>query len=210
MNKKRIAIIIAAALFPLAGILFLVLFLELHINSYSKDRIYESLDDTPSFQVGLIPGTSKFTVHGTRNMYYQNRLDAAADLFNNGNIKKIIVSGDTRDPFYNEPSRMKQDLIEMGIPSENIVRDDDGFRTLFSVLHSRHLTENDSILFISQKFHNQRALYLANAYDIEMWAFNASDVSKRGGFRTQVRERFARIKAFTDVHFFRPEPILPD
>lgn len=205
MRKRSITSALFVILLPVVGVLLFVLFIELHVNSFSKNRIFESIENTPQMEVGLIPGTSKFTISGTRNHYYQNRLDAAVALFNNGIINKIIVSGDTRDPFYNEPDRMEQDLIEMGIPMERIIRDNFGNRTLDSVLNARNLTDSDSILFISQKFHNQRALYLAAAHNIEMRAFNATDVSKRGGLRTQIRERFARIKAVADVHFLNSE-----
>lgn len=205
MRTKSIISVLLVVLLPVAGILLFMFFIELHVNSFSENRIFDSIDSTPQMHVGLVPGTSKFTVRGTRNLYYQNRLDAAAMLFNKGIIKTIIVSGDTRDPFYNEPDRMKQDLIEMGIPEEKIMRDDEGNRTLNSVLNAKNVIDSDSILFISQKFHNQRALYLAAAHNIEMWAFNATDVSRRGGLRTQIRERFARIKAVADVHFLNLE-----
>ena len=51
---------------------------------------------------------------------------------------------------------------------------------------------------ISQKFHNERAIFLARKYGIEAYGFNAKDVNKYFGFKTKVREYFARAKVFVD------------
>lgn len=47
---------------------------------------------------------------------------------------------------------------------------------------------------ISQEFHNERAIYLAEHFRIKAIGFNAQDVTNRLGFKTQIREYFARVK----------------
>ena len=54
---------------------------------------------------------------------------------------------------------------------------------------------------ISQKFHNERALYIAKHYQIKAIAFNANDVSGKYGLKTKLRELLARTKASIDVTF---------
>lgn len=49
---------------------------------------------------------------------------------------------------------------------------------------------------ISQKFHNQRAIYLAEEKGLHAIGFNADDISLKNGLTVQIREYFARVKVF--------------
>ncbi|HUW05237.1 MAG TPA: ElyC/SanA/YdcF family protein, partial [Williamwhitmania sp.] len=76
-----------------------------------------------------------------------------------------------------------------------------GIRTFDSVVRSKEVFGIDSITIISQRFHNQRALYIARNKGIAAIAFNAKDVDAYDGFRTRVREYFARVKVIIDIWF---------
>ena len=67
---------------------------------------------------------------------------------------------------------------------------------LFGV-HKEIFGQN-AFIIISQKFHNERAVFLAQHYGIKAYGFNAKDVNKYFGFKTKVREYFARAKVFVD------------
>lgn len=183
-----------------------ILLTDNHVSSASRDRLYSDISETPEMMVAVVPGTSKYTIRGTRNRYYQNRLDAAYKLFEAGKISYIIVSGDNSEIYYDEPSTMKRDLMAMGIPGNVIYRDHAGFRTLDTVVRTKEIFQVDSFIFVSQRFQNQRAIYIARAFDIDAIGFNARDVSPRGGLRVQARERLARIAAILDVNILRTQP----
>lgn len=213
MKKLFKAIAYLFVFIVLAGV-GVILVADLHISVSSKNKLYNSIDELYPGRVGLVPGTSKFTVRGTRNLFYQYRLDAAVELYNSGLINYVIVSGDNRDRFYDEPTTMKNDLIELGIPGDVIYRDFAGNRTLDSVIRSRDVFRADSILVISQRFQNQRAVFLANHFGVNAIGYNARNVSQRGGIKTQLRERFARVAALKDVYIARApalntEPAIP-
>ena len=74
-----------------------------------------------------------------------------------------------------------------------------GFRTLDSVIRAKEIFGLETFTVISQKFHNERAIYLAKKYGIQVVGFNAKDVEGRSGFKTKLREYFARTKAVLDV-----------
>lgn len=185
-------------------------FAELIVNKAAKGKLYESIEEVPYRTTAVVPGTSKFTVRGTRNLFYQNRLDAVFALYEAGKISTIIVSGDNRDRFYDEPRTMKTDLISMGIPSEIISRDTAGVRTYETVLRAKTVLGADSIIFVSQAFQNQRAIFIARSMGIEMIGFNAENVSLKGGIRTYIRERFARLVAVKDVFIRRTRKGIPE
>ena len=74
-------------------------------------------------KVGLLLGTSPRVKGGKTNPYFKNRIDAAAELFESGKIKYILISGDNRRHNYNEPQAMKDSLVNRGIPKESLVLD---------------------------------------------------------------------------------------
>ena len=96
---------------------------------------------------------------------------------------------------------MKNDLILQGVPANKIFLDYAGFRTLDSVVRSQVIYGLDKITVISQKFHNERALYIAKQKGIEAVGFNAKSVTARYGFKTQLREKLARVKMILDLVF---------
>ena len=108
-------------------------------------------------------------------------------------------SGDNRKHGYNEPEAMKAALIAQGIPAEKIVPDYAGIRTLDSVLRARSIFGQESYIVVSQKFHNERAVYLARAHGIDAYGYNAADVDRYSGFKTEVREYLARVKMLLDL-----------
>lgn len=172
---------------------------NVHINYKAKDKLYDNLIAIPKNRVGLVLGTSKFVNNNTINLYYKYRLEAAYSLYKNKKIEIILISGDNSTVNYNEPSAFKQDLINLGVPEEKIILDYAGFRTLDSIIRAKKIFGLDHFTIISQLFHNQRAIYLAQCHDLNVIAFNAKDVTNRYGLRTQIREYLARTKAILDI-----------
>ncbi len=122
-------------------------------------------------------------------------------LFEEGKIDYILVSGDNGSKYYDEPSDFKEELIRRGIPAAQIYLDYAGFRTLDSVVRAKKIFGQERITIISQKFHNERAIYLAEKNGISAIGFNAKDLSGKYGLKTKVREYLARTKAFIDILF---------
>ncbi|MCL8009169.1 vancomycin high temperature exclusion protein [Gelidibacter japonicus] len=167
----------------------------------AKEDVYSKINDLPKNKVGLLLGTSKYMAKGGINLYYAYRIDAAVALFKAGKIDYILVSGDNGSEYYDEPTTFKDDLIKRGIPEDRIVLDFAGFRTLDSVVRAKEVFGQDAFTIISQKFHNERAIYLAKNFKIDAIAFNAKDVGNLYGLRTRGREYLARVKASIDVLF---------
>lgn len=164
-------------------------------------KIFNSTGEIPYNKVGLLLGTCKMVAGGRLNLYYKYRIEAAVKLYNAGKIDFILVSGDNSTHAYDETTTMQNDLIKKGVPAERIFLDYAGFRTLDSVIRSQQVFGQDSITVISQQFHNERALFIAERKNISAIGYNAKDVSVNYGFKTQLRERFARIKMVMDLIF---------
>jgi len=186
-------------------ILILTIIANYKINSTTTPYIKDNADELPACKVGLVLGTSKFLRGGVPNEYFDNRIKAAVELYKSGKIKYILVSGDNGKKYYNEPLDMKKELLKSGIPDSAIYLDNAGFRTFDSIIRAKEVFGQTSYIVISQNFHNQRAVYIARYYNIEAYGYNAKDVSAYNGFRTKVREFFARAKVFIDI-FIGKEP----
>lgn len=187
-----------------AGFLF-IFFANYSIKQESDSFISYSVSDLPKVKTAVVLGTNKSLSNGNPNLYFKYRIDAATELYKSGKIESIIVSGDNSVKGYNEPEQMKLDLIANGIPSEKIYEDFAGFRTLDSVVRAKEIFGQNKVIFISQKFHNERAVFLAQKFDIEAYGYNAKDVNKYAGMKTNLREYLAKAKAYLDI-WFKVEP----
>lgn len=171
------------------------------IEYATDDYVTSSINKVPKEKVGLVLGTSKSLKNGNKNPYFFYRIEAAEELFKSGKIDYIIVSGDNSSQYYNEPEDMQTELVARGIPKTKIFLDFAGLRTLDSVVRAKEIFGQNSYLIISQRFHNERAVFLAQKKGIEAYGYNAKDVNKKAGFKTNLREYFARVKVFWDLFF---------
>ncbi|MDM1528337.1 SanA/YdcF family protein [Myroides odoratimimus] len=178
--------------------LFLIWFANYRVTNTTKDQLYNSVHEIPHNKVGMVLGTTKLLAGGYVNYYFTYRIEATAALYKAGKIDYIVVSGDHSRNDYNEPKDMEQALIERGVPKEKIYLDYAGLRTLDSVYRMNVIFGQDSFTIISQPFHNERAVYIANHLDLNTVAYNAQDVSRNYGFKTMLREKFARVKVLLD------------
>lgn len=135
------------------------------------------------------------------NTYFDNRIRAATDLYKSGKIQYIIVSGDNSTKDYNEPEDMQTALVQQGIPKDKIIPDHAGFRTLDSVIRAKEIFGQTQLVIISQKFHNERAVFLARKNGMKAFGYNAEDVNKYAGLKTNMREYLAKAKVYWDLLF---------
>lgn len=169
------------------------------IEKNTKSLNFSSLETIPANKVGLVLGTNPLLKNGNVNRYFLYRVDAVEALFKAEKIEFILISGDNGRQGYNEPEAFKKVLVERGIPAERIFLDYAGFRTLDSVIRAREIFGLEEFTIISQQFHNERAIYIAQKNGINAIGFNAQDVSDYNGFKTKVREYLARTKLFVDI-----------
>jgi SanA protein len=180
----------------------------IYITLKCDSEIYNDINTVPQKEFALLLGTTKYVSKGKINYYYKYRIDAAAKLYKSGKIKKILASGDNGLRYYNETMTMQKDLIKAGVPSSAILLDHAGFRTLDSVVRARDYFKKDDFIIISQRFHLQRALFIARTKGIEAIGFEAKDMKyTKAYYVMQLREVLARFKALLDIYLLDTKPI---
>jgi len=186
-------------------VLFVVLSNIIIVQS-TKNKIYTNLAGVPQKDVALILGTSKYTIGGYTNLFFKYRIKAAADLYKQGKVKHIIVSGDNSLQSYNEPRQMLRALLALGIPEDAITLDFAGFRTLDSVVRCKKVFGQTKVIIVSQRFHIERALFIARKYDMQAIGYAAQDPPQKYSLTTHVREYFAKTKAVIDLYITNKKP----
>ncbi len=173
------------------------------INS-TDSFLYKDTSLLPDNEVGLVLGCSPFVSSGKANPQFHGRMQAAADLYRLGKVKRLILSGANPDSRYNEPKKMREALLELGVPTEAMVLDFAGDSTYESVTRSRVVFDLSSVTVVTQKYHAYRALFLARKTGLRAVAYQAPIDGVPGpGFRHPPREVFARLLAVLDVAAFR-------
>jgi SanA protein len=204
INKKKVLWILLSLVLAIS---LPIIVSNLWIVFVASQRNFSALENIPENDVGLLLGTSKYYKSGKTNDFFANRIDAAADLYFSGKIKHILVSGDNSQLSYNEPRDMRRALVKKGVPEHAITLDFAGFRTLDSVIRSKKVFGQKRITIISQRFHNQRALFIASYHGLDAIGYCAVDPPDESYYPTFMREIFvSRLKAFMDIYLFRQHP----
>lgn len=166
----------------------------------TKDRMYTSVKDIPFSEVGLVLGTSNKTRDGGENLFFKERINTAVQLYEAGKVNKLIVSGDNRSRYYNEPEMMKRALVKQGVPEDRIMLDRSGVRTIESIKNTMHEFKINEVTIVTQEFHGYRALFISNYYHLNARVMSTTRLPLKESGNVRLREFFARVKAVGDLY----------
>lgn len=167
---------------------------ERGLDRAAEDWAFGDPARLPAVEAAVVLGTAPIGPEGGPNVYFVRRLDAAAALWRAGKARQLIVSGSGE-----EPAAMQAGLVARGVPAEAIRLDPQGPRTWDSVLRARDAFGLRRTIFVSQRFHLSRALFLARHAGIEAWGFEAQDVARPYSFVTTLRRYPSALRAWFDV-----------
>jgi SanA protein len=197
---KRIVSIVFSAF------LLLVISSNFWIVNSTSANVFTNITELPDHRVALVLGTSNKTINGSVNPYFQKRIETAAWLYKMGKVDHLIVSGDNRSMYYNEPMEMSKALMKQGVPQSAITLDYAGLRTLDSVVRCKEIFGQNRITIITQPFHSYRALFISYFYGIDAVAMVADEPSVEHSIKVHFREYFARTKAVLDLYILKTSP----
>ena len=196
---------LAYALFIIITLVVITaLVLDRWISWKTAPYIYDDLTTLPHRQVGVVLGTAKYYRTGVINQYYRYRIQGAINAYNSGKVNYLLVSGDNALRSYNEPRTMRRDLIAAGVDPANIVLDFAGFRTLDSIVRTRKVFDTNDFIIITQRFHCERALFIAQHMGIRAQCYAVP--SPKDMWNIRLREVAARLGAIVDLYIMKREP----
>lgn len=179
---------------------------NLWIVRSTRSRLFSDLTKVPHHRIALVLGTSHRTREGDPNPYFEKRIETAAELYTKGKIDHLILSGDNRTIYYNEPMAMLKALLKKGVPASAITLDYAGLRTLDSIVRCKEIFGQNKFIIITQPFHSYRALFISRYHNINAIAMVAEEPDFEYSVKVRIREYLARTKAVLDLYVLKTSP----
>ncbi len=197
INKKKNPNRLAMGVFSM--VLSLIGFVILSVLFISFYPVPKNLD--AHVELAVVPGAG-ITRTGVPSTALRLRLDKAADLYGEGKVEKIVISGED-----DEVRIMRNYLLIHNIVQEDIVEDEASINTYDTVKHcADYMTAGgitNGVVFISQKYHIPRIALLSSRQKIQGAHFLSTD-RKEVGFVTYqwslLRESLALLRTFVFGH----------
>ena len=169
MKKNAKKILLSAGLLVVLCVTILLICDQLVVNN-ANGKAFSEIDSIKPTEVGLLLGTTpQSRLTRLTNYFFVYRIDATEQLYKAGKIDKILISGDENSlDGVNEPECMRDSLVARGVPESDIILDGKGYRTICSIVNANKVYGLKSFTIISQKFHNERAIYLAEHLGLDV------------------------------------------
>ena len=183
----------------------IILVVNLYVKISTKNQIVldNNYSNLPDIDCIIILGAG---IWGNKpSPMLEDRLQEGIKLYQNNVSNKIIMSGDHGRKEYDEVNLMKSYAIERGIPSEDIFMDHAGFSTYESIYRAKAIFQAKRVIIVTQKYHLNRALYIANRLGLEAYGIGADPRKYVGATYREIREILARNKDFIKC-IFKPKP----
>jgi SanA protein len=137
-------------------------------------------------------------------------VEAAVRLYSTGRVVKVLFSGDNRFGDYNEPAKMAEYALSLGLSAEAIALDYAGRRTYDSCYRAREIFGVSEAVLVTQRYHLPRALYTCGQLGLEAVGY-AADQRPYVHIRTYwAREIPALWLAWWETSVTHPVPVLGD
>lgn len=191
--KKIVLILLCLAL--LVGVYALVV--DLVIKNSFDDRVLSVEDAAKLNDIDCIVVLGcKVRADGSPSDMLADRVSVGVDLFKNGVSDVLFMSGDHQNDNYNEVGTMSRLAKARGVPVANIEIDGMGLSTYESMWRLKKVYGYDRVVIVTQEFHLNRALYIADSFGIDAYGVT-SDLHYYGNmFKNDIREIIARNKDF--------------
>ncbi len=203
-RKRWRSILFWSLVLPVLLVAALVVSCNLWIVLSTRSRVHDSVAEIEAREIGVVLGTSKKSGPGTPNRHFENRMAAAAALHAGGKVERLLVSGYRDSEYYDETRDMIEALKELGVPASSILADDRGARTLDSMLRVKGIFGFGRVVIVSDDFHVNRALFIADRCGLDAIALRSEAVDYGDSRRVRLRECLARVKAVLDLYVLLP------
>lgn len=181
--------------------------INLYISKAAGHAIYEHGQKVPKAYAALILG-AKVHPSGRLSHMLEDRVITGLELYREGTVQKLLLSGDHGQKEYDEVNAMRAYLLKHGVPAQDIFMDHAGFNTYASMYRARDVFQVQDVIVVTQKFHLPRAVYIARQLGLQAVGLVADRrvYMPASQIKSTVRELLARVKAFVDVHLLHAQP----
>ena len=202
----RLRNILIAVVLSCGAILASGLLIGRAVGTYSE-YIRKSPHKVPAVYTGIVPGARVYS-DGRLSHMLEDRVVSAAQLYNQGKIRKILLTGDHGNNEYDEVKAMRLHLRRLGVPESAIFLDHAGFTTYDSLYRARDIFGVKDCVIVTQEFHLPRSVYTARRLGLDCYGYVADrrPYTARSHGWSKFREFFSKIKAWLQVNVTQPKP----
>jgi vancomycin permeability regulator SanA len=172
-------------------------------NLRAQGRIYRDAASVPPHTAAIVFGAGVRNGQPTAMLY--DRVAAAAALYRAGVVEKLLMSGDNRSDYYNEPAAMRRAALQLGVPDQDIVLDDAGRSTYDTCYRARGVFGLKEVVLVTQDFHLDRALMTCDALGVDAVGYAADRRQYRSIWWNELREIPATLNALVELYITKPE-----
>lgn len=173
--------------------------------SYAGRIFPPEAGSVPSADVAIVLGAS-ILPDGEPSDALRDRLDTALDLYRNGTVERLLITGDDGRFRVDEIASMRDYLTKADVPWERILVDDRGYRTYESCKRAAQVLHIETAVVVTQRFHLGRALFLCNTFGIDAIGVTADRHVYVRGTYFWLRDLAASLKAWWDIYVLPPDP----
>ncbi len=181
-------------------VLFLLILIVGKVQNKYKDQIF-TVENTPSGYDSAVVFGAGLRSKGTPGLILADRVYKSIELYRDGKVKNILMSGDNQSPNHNEVQAMKNAALNEGVPENIILMDHAGLSTIQSCLNLKNELHLQKVVLVTQAYHLPRALYDCNEIGVEAIGVAADEKPYPGAFSRKVREWFASVRDWVVVKF---------
>ncbi|MCM2132073.1 SanA/YdcF family protein [Larsenimonas rhizosphaerae] len=204
--KKLAAVAIRATAWSLMTGLAILAALNAWVILSTRDQIHTDILDCPPVPVGIVFGTSYGLRGGGANPHFHARMNTAAQLYRLGLVDHLLLSGDNRTRYYNEPRYMWRDLHRQKVPDSAMTLDFAGFSTFDTLVRAQQVFKVDQALLVTQSWHLPRALFIADQLGMNVQGCVAHADAPRLDVEMRAREWLARAATVGDLYLWHRRP----
>ncbi|MEC4817413.1 MAG: ElyC/SanA/YdcF family protein [Scytonema sp. PMC 1069.18] len=185
-----------------------VIGLNFYVNATTSSRRYTNPSEIPPQRIAVVFGAGVWE-DGTPSPMLADRVTAAVELYKQGRVQKLLMTGDNSSPDYDEVTAMQQYAVERGVPAQDMTLDYAGFSTYESCYRAKNIFGVQQAVLVTQKFHLSRAVYTCRQMGVDAIGLGTPDWET---YRPQTityysfREMLSTLKALWEVHITRPKP----
>ncbi|MFH0857551.1 MAG: ElyC/SanA/YdcF family protein [Candidatus Magasanikbacteria bacterium] len=197
-------------IFGIGGIVLFLFFVFTNIWILQNKKNILSSEEFTGREIALVFGGGMKN-KTTQSDMQEDRVQLAVELYKQGKIQQMILTGDDGANRFDEVTYMKKYALDNGVSEEDISIDPHGYNTYTSCYRASHERKIKEMVAISQEFHLSRILFFCNHFGIDTLGVSADleEYDTRGKIWTMtMREMLARFKGFVQVYITKPEPLM--
>jgi len=193
MGRPRLSRLLAAVL-----IVILVTGLGLILTSEyvrtTGNAILDGKDRFTEKPVAIVLGAAVWPGDVPSHML-EDRVRTAVRLLKEGRVSCLLMSGN-REPGYDEPAAMRTLAQKLGVPASDILEDGRGWTTRHTMQNAAKNFSSRYAIIVTQSYHLPRAVFLARKAGLVALGVPADLREYRDQSSNEIREFFARVKAW--------------